>query len=861
MDERATAEAVLDRLVRARLLTTFEEREPSGAAVRRVEVGHESLLETWPRLVGWRTQDADAARLRDELREAARTWHEHGRPADLLWTGTTYGEFATWRERYPGRLSESERAFADAVTRQATRRKRRRRAVVSGTLAVLLGLLAVIGLLWQRSRIEARRAEAANLLTLGGLQLDEHPSAAVAYAIASLRLADSPEVRRLALEALWKGPTELRLPASSWYSLEFSPDGRWLATADPDHGAALWPADGGPPTVLEGSRSPYEIRFSQAGDLVAANTNGARREVKIWSLPGGELVRSLHFDAPGTTLYHVFSRDGRRLITATATLGPESTEQVVRSWPVAGGEPEVIARLVTDPSANYVFQDLHPAGTFFSWSDGRDVRIAPYDGSKVDTASARSLEHERAVAVHVFDPSGRRMATLDAADTIRIWSLDAELPEVTRTFDVEQGTYFVGLLFDHAGSRLAGPSGMIWDLTAPPAAGPLRLRRPGPFRFGLTFGPNDEVLATSVDSSVSLWPLTRPYPVALAGHEGSASPRAFTPDGNRLVSTSRDGTVRVWPLAADDGEQCRILDRVESAFKTASSVEVAPNGVFVVVGYAMGQIKVLPLDGSPGRQIHPFIDNVDAIAVDPSSRFVAVGSGGFFPEDRSVRVWDLATDDVRVLDAGYGVRIGHLAFTDGGDLWVWSAPVLRRWDLSGEEPRIAEEIDLSLRGVEAAELCDLDADRGRALLRQGDRIWLQDLDTDDAWEVGGREGPGEWCSLDPTGTIAVLGDVPGMIRVGRIGGGPAHWLPGRVGGDIVVSPDGRWVASGGEDDTIWLWPMPDLDSPPIHTLPRDQLMAKLDELTNVRAVRDDDSPTGWKLVVGPFPGWETLPTW
>jgi len=25
--------------------------------------------------------------------------------------------------------------------------------------------------------------------------------------------------------------------------------------------------------------------------------------------------------------------------------------------------------------------------------------------------------------------------------------------------------------------------------------------------------------------------------------------------------------------------------------------------------------------------------------------------------------------------------------------------------------------------------------------------------------------------------------------------------------------------------------------------------------------RDEGSPTGWKLTVGPFPGWETVPSW
>jgi hypothetical protein len=44
-------------------------------------------------------------------------------------------------------------------------------------------------------------------------------------------------------------------------------------------------------------------------------------------------------------------------------------------------------------------------------------------------------------------------------------------------------------------------------------------------------------------------------------------------------------------------------------------------------------------------------------------------------------------------------------------------------------------------------------------------------------------------------------------------------------------------------------------------LPREELIAKLKTLTNLRVVRDPDSATGWKLTHDPFPGWETVPTW
>jgi hypothetical protein len=55
--------------------------------------------------------------------------------------------------------------------------------------------------------------------------------------------------------------------------------------------------------------------------------------------------------------------------------------------------------------------------------------------------------------------------------------------------------------------------------------------------------------------------------------------------------------------------------------------------------------------------------------------------------------------------------------------------------------------------------------------------------------------------------------------------------------------------------------MPDLSKPPLHTLPRHELIATLEALTNLRAVEDPDSPGGWTIEAGPFPGWEQLPEW
>jgi len=231
--QRESAEDVLRQLVDARLLTSYEVRAEETEPTRRVEIIHESLLSSWPRLVGWQTQDADSARLRDELRQAARTWDEHNRSDDLLWTGSAYREFAVWRERYPGGLTETEESFAQGMTAYAKRRRRRRRMAVAAAFLVLLVVLGIIGVSRQQAIAEANRAEAANLLALGRLELSPDPkaccpSAALAFAMAAIERRDSREARLIALEALWRGPTAFALEACTDKIKPFTPDGRSL---------------------------------------------------------------------------------------------------------------------------------------------------------------------------------------------------------------------------------------------------------------------------------------------------------------------------------------------------------------------------------------------------------------------------------------------------------------------------------------------------------------------------------------------------------------------------------------------------------------------------------------------------------
>lgn len=742
----------------------------------------------------------------------------------------------------------------------------RRNKLLVGGLATLILVLAVATVVstifWRDAVVAARGSDAANLRAVAQLQTNR--TEALAYLLASLELEDRPETRRLILERLWEGPTELRLePAHAYYSIDFSPDGRSLAVenertenlAKAQGLGLLWPSDGGPPTKLRGTGVGQEIRIGRDSEHVFQAIDKDRRRIGIWSLADGRFLRDINLE--GRTFFSL-SQDGQRVFTSTDVEAGDHWDLTFRSWPVDGGNPTVLARMKFKSEAEVLCCKVDPTGTKLAWSDDRNAFVTRLGGDPDRLEHSAPLPHDRFVWGMAFDPSGELLATVDDGGETKVWSVNGDAPTLMKSLRASGAN---GLRFGGSNAVLA--DGLV-RLDAPPDASPIRF--PGANQ-AKALHPDGRWLATGAyESYVSLWPLPERFPWFLARYpdHNVVYDLIFTPDGRWIVSAGGE-SLRIWPRETEPGERSRILYLTEEPYTYPTRVVAEPNGEFVVACFLSGAVRIVPLDGGPVRELEPFTtDTVWALAISPDGRLVAAGSGNFAPDDAVISVWDLEADEVTILDAGDREMVDTLEFTPQGTLLASSAGTLRLWDLRRGTYQVLDTVPVAVADRLTGATFDLGPDGSSLLAVHEGKLFLHDLEDHTAQELSTHGAMVVTAVFDGTGDIVVSTDEDGVVRVGRVNGATPHLLLGRTStiGAVAVSPDNLWIAAGSSGNgAIRLWPMPDVDSTPLHALPRPELIAKLKSLTNLRVVRDPSVASGWTLEIDTFPGWETVPTW
>jgi WD40 repeat protein/energy-coupling factor transporter ATP-binding protein EcfA2 len=811
---------------RTRLLVTGWDR----AARPIVEVAHEALIRTWPRLRGWIDANRDKLRARAAVLQAKAEWEQQGRREDLLLSAgfqleraralladsgditiddikefiafSSAREEAERKEREAA-LAREEARVAELKAGQArtARLQRITRWAVAAVAAVILIAGGVVAYLQAdkakqlaTQELALAHAQANILAELSGTRLlrGEFDSALrlAAHGV-HLDLASGQQAskgsRAAAALAAAVSQAGWRLMLSGHDNLvasaAFSPDGSRIATASLDTTARIWDAATGLELMVLRGHDNFvaSAAFSPDGSRIV--TASRDKTARVWDAETGAVIVVLHgHEADLVGAY--FNHDGKQILTS-------SLDGTVRIWDTAQGKEIAVLRGHEAAVRSAAFS---PDGSrIVTASDDATARVW-------DAATGKEIAvlrgHTDSVRFTAFSPDGSRIVTASGDRTARIWdaATDAEIAVLRGHED-----QVIAAAFSPSGTQIvtasADQTARIWDAATAKEVAVLRGHQNVVASAG--FSPDGlRIVTASFDARI--WDAATGLELmVLRGHHNLVASAAFSPDGLRIVTASLDNSVRVWDST---GNEVAVLrgheDQIDSATFSfdGSRIVTASYDMTARIWDAATAKEVAVLRGPEAEVL--------AAAFSPDGSRIVTASG-----DQTARIWDAATAAEIAVLRGHEDQVIAAAFSPSGTQIVTASAdqTARIWNAA-----TAKEVAV-LRGHQ-------DQVQSAAFSPDGSRIVTAAYDnTAIVWDattgkeivvLRGHEGEAYSAAFSPSGTQIVTASLDQTARIWDAAtGNEIAVLRGHEAAvrSAAFNPDGSRIVTASDDATARVW--------------------------------------------------------
>jgi eukaryotic-like serine/threonine-protein kinase len=525
---------------------------------------------------------------------------------------------------------------------QLRRLVRRNRLAFAASLAVALALLAgAIVSTWQAVR--ARRAEseqrvrayAADMKAASVTLLENNLGGAKDLLLRHLPTPNEPDLRGMEWRYLWQAARgdELRTMRTDriMTCAAFSADGQFIVAGGIQGDVRIWNAtNAAAPLDLEGPKTSGAtsfIAFSPAGKLFALLLDDS---VAIRTTGDWQIIHQIE----GRHFVVAFSPDGKTLGLG----GPRG----LWLYDTTTWKGEQISNRECRDSGKIMFS-AHGSALAVLLAQGEPIVVWDVATRRI-TREFQGVEQTVGCAI---SPDGTHLAVGTRKGVLLLW--EVATGQVLSETKAHSGWLF-GLAFSSDGRVLASAGGdqklLLWELTEAglmPQQPSFRLRGHRNEIWNLNFSPDGQQLVTSSkDGTVKIWPAHPPPRPGISFDVGGDQLLGLASDGQTVRSLSPQGELRIWN--ADDGKLARSFLLPPNAASITK-----PNGdppimhePHLFFGTTAGTLEIWNLqDGTPVRSVRLEGNQVTPLRVSNDERLLF----GWDREKKSGGLWHLGSGE------------------------------------------------------------------------------------------------------------------------------------------------------------------------------------------------------------------------
>lgn len=617
-------DSVIEELEQAKLIHITPGTTPDED---RIEVTHEALVRSWPRLSGWLEEARVAQRKRLRLTSMAQQWQALDRDDSALLRGLVLQEALQYDD-----LSNLETTFVQASLAEETREEQQAEAA-------------------RLAELKTTRRNNRRLLILSILLMFSFGAAMIFLVFAQFGLNAAQESAQEAQTNADEAQNAQATAVSAQSTAEYNADLAATAQAEAN-------------TQREAAIVDRNAAEQSAELAEAAQQDAERAQAEAESNARQSLARELSSQAinqlvSDPTLALLLAVEGAYIpLNANEFVPLEITDALYRALEASqlrltlpGHTDRITAAFITPPT------DSAPARIFTSSLDGSTKVWNAETGQEIRTLANHTADiTDAAVNVEqgLFATSGAdgRIHLYDLDTLALIDSYSSENQNPVRAIDISQD-----------GSKLiaafAAPPGIIWDLTN---------NAPTQFLFDLPanindihFNANDSRLTIADNSgTLSVRTTQNGTPIDGINHTNSAGETipvlafAYSPDESLLAAVLQNNSIRIYQ---NSGDGLRLHNTIPGQTRY-TSVAFHPENNNLVTGGGDNTAKVW--DVNTGDLIYTLSGHngeVSSVAYSQDGSEIVTGS-----QDSIGRLWRTGTGTEPITLSGHNAAVNALAY-------------------------------------------------------------------------------------------------------------------------------------------------------------------------------------------------------